>query len=62
MTSTEWLLVLQVAAENKALDAAKQGAAKKLRDSEARVEALEATVAELRDELERQVGGSLVSM
>jgi hypothetical protein len=46
----------QVAAENRALEAAKQGAAKKLKDAEARVDVLEGTVAELRDELERQVG------
>lgn len=47
---------LQISAEQRAADAAKQGAARRLKESEARVEALEASVAELRDELERQVG------
>ena len=41
-------------AEKKAEEAIKAGAARKLRDAEARVEALEATVEQLRDELERK--------
>lgn len=43
-----------VVAEKKAEEAVKAGAARKLRDAEARIEALEATVEQLRDELERK--------
>lgn len=45
------------AAEARAAEAAKAGAARRLKEAEARVETLEGTLAELRAELERQVGG-----
>jgi hypothetical protein len=43
------------AAEARAADAAKAGAARRLREAEARVEALEGALGEMRGELERQV-------
>lgn len=46
--------VAQVEAEEKANAAAKEGIAKKLKDAEARAEALEETVEELRTGLDRQ--------
>lgn len=49
------------AAEARAAETAKAGAARRLKDAEARVEALEGTVGELRAELERQVGKRLGS-
>ena len=49
----------QAAAEAKAAEAAKVGAARRLREAEGRVESLEGTLAELRGELERQVGRGL---
>ena len=46
----------QAAAEGKAAEVVKVGAARRLREVEGRAEALEGTLAELRTELERQVG------
>lgn len=46
----------QAAAEKQAAEAAKAGAARRLKEAEARAETLEGSLAELRGELERQVG------
>lgn len=46
------------AVDARAAEAAKAGAVRRLKDAEARAEALEGTLAELRGELERQVRGA----
>ncbi len=52
----------QASAEQRATNSLKAGAARKLKEAEARVEALEGVVAELRGELENQVCVCVCSM
>ncbi len=49
-----WCLLLQVAAEERAREAEKEGAARRLKEAEARAEALGEALVEMREALERQ--------